>query len=78
MLINKDVRITKKDGLINNTKYQCDMCRKNINKSQRIAVFTTETGLDTSRKKWDLCERCMKTIEKNVNLWYSRIKKIKN
>lgn len=75
MLINKDIRITKKDGLINNTQYQCDMCRKKVTKWERASISCTDIGGSTPRKKWDLCEHCMKVLEKNVDLWYSRIKK---
>ena len=58
--------------------YKCDMCKKNLNKEQRIVVGMSKIGDYCMTKKWDLCEHCVKIIEKNVNLWYSRIEKIKN
>ena len=59
--------------MINASKYQCDMCRKCLTKEERILIYTSEPGGDVQRKKWDVCERCMKILEKNVNLWYDKI-----
>lgn len=55
--------------------YKCDMCRKTIKKDERIVCGMSQLGNYCLTKKWDLCERCVKILEKNVNLWYSRIKK---
>lgn len=72
MLIKKS--ITGYNGMIINTsEYVCDMCRKPLKKEQRILIGTTETGKDIIRKKWDLCEKCMKIIEKNIEIWYDKI-----
>lgn len=54
--------------------YTCDMCKKQVTKQGRQLVYVSGLGEDTTRKKWDLCENCMKILVKNVNLWYSRIK----
>lgn len=72
MLIEK--ALTNFHGrIINASRYVCDMCRKPMAKQDRILISKSNKGEDISRKKWDLCESCMKTIEKNVNLWYDRI-----
>lgn len=60
------------------TMYSCDMCRKLIQKPEKITLYTSEIGDTKPLKKYDLCKKCMKTIEKNVNLWYSRIKEKEN
>lgn len=78
MLIKKDVRITKKDGCINMTDYQCDMCKKIIKLSERYGIGVTDLGCGTYRKKWDLCAKCMRSLERNVNLWYARLEEKKN
>lgn len=73
MLIEKDVRIAR-GNCINNTKYECDMCRKVLKLEERYGVGMTELGRGTYKKKWDLCAKCMKTLEHNVDIWYSRLK----
>lgn len=55
------------------TQYECDMCKKLMEKPERITLYTSKIGETKPLKKYDLCKKCMKTIEKNVNLWYSRI-----
>lgn len=72
MLIDKAV-VSYQGKIINPSKYTCDMCRKPLEKKDRILIYTGNKGEDVTRKKWDLCEKCMRTIEKNVNLWYDRI-----
>jgi predicted Zn-dependent protease len=49
------------------------MCRKPLTKEQRIAIYVSEPGGDVQRKKHDVCEKCMKTIEKNIKIWYDKI-----
>lgn len=72
MLIEKG--ISSCNGIIINiSKYKCDMCHKTLKKQERILVSTSEIGKDTLIKKWDLCENCMKIIEKNVKIWYGKI-----
>ena len=72
MLIDKGI-VNYQGKIINASKYQCDMCRKPISKKERALISTSEIGGDICRKKWDLCARCMKILEKNINLWYDKI-----
>ncbi len=75
MLVKKD--ITSQNGkIVNTSQYKCDMCRKILTKQQRIVLSTTDIGGDPLKKRYDLCEKCMKTIEKNVSIWYDKF--IKN
>ena len=55
--------------------YMCNMCHKTMNKDERILISSSNLGENNVKRKWDLCEHCMKTLEKNVDFWYSRIKK---
>lgn len=72
MLIQK--RITGYNGgFVSDSEYQCDMCHKPLKKQERILISTSEIGKDKPIKKWDLCENCMKIIEKNVKIWYGKI-----
>ena len=71
MLLEK--KITGYNGrLINASRYQCDMCKKNMIKDQRISIYLSEPGGDVQRKGWDVCEKCMKIIDKNIKMWYDR------
>lgn len=72
MLIEKGIA-GYQGRIINVSKYQCDMCRKPLTKEQRIAIYVSEPGGDVQRKKYDVCEKCMKTIEKNIKIWYDKI-----
>lgn len=65
--------IEKNNNGIFSSRYKCDMCRKTLNKEQRLLVSTSELGKDKTIKKWDLCENCMKIIEKNVKIWYDKV-----
>lgn len=60
------------------TKYSCDMCRKVIEKPEKITVYTSRIGETKPIKKFDLCKKCMRIIEKNVNIWYDRIENKNN
>lgn len=73
MLIKSDVRITKKDGCINNTIYQCDMCKKTLKNTEKYTVGVTEIGRGSYHKKWDICDKCLSVIEKNVKIWHLRL-----
>jgi hypothetical protein len=55
------------------TQYSCDMCHKIMEKPEKITLYTSNAGDNKPLKKYDLCKKCMKTIEKNVKLWYDRI-----
>lgn len=72
MLIKKDIA-SRNGKIINTSQYTCDMCEKPLRKMQRIRVMATEIGGEVALKKWDLCEKCMKIIEKNVKIWYGKI-----
>lgn len=69
MLVEKSMK-----EYVSTSKYICDMCRKEIKKQDRILVATSEKGKDNTLKRWDLCENCMKIIEKNILIWYNRQK----
>lgn len=68
--------VKKQDkGVIKKSIYKCDMCYKTISKDERILISSSNLGENNVKRKWDLCEHCVKILEKNVDLWYSRIKK---
>lgn len=69
------LKVTKKleCGVVNASEYQCDMCKRFITKKQRYLVAVSDLAGDATKKKWDLCPKCMKTIEKNVANWYNRV-----
>ena len=72
MLIQKS--IAGFNGKVTSTsKYECDMCHKPLEKKQRILISVSEIGKDRPIKKWDLCQNCMKVIEKNVKIWYGKV-----
>ena len=64
-------------GSVKQYTYKCDMCRKKLPLQERIVISATGVGDYYHKKKWDLCESCMDLLEKNVEIWYSRIKKYK-
>jgi superfamily II DNA or RNA helicase len=68
--------VKKQDkGVIKKSIYKCDMCHKTISKDERILISSSNLGENNVKRKWDLCEHCVKILEKNVDFWYSRIKK---
>lgn len=68
MLVEKSMK-----DYVSTSKYICDMCRKELKKEDRILIATSQKGKDKTIKKWDLCERCMKVIEKNIEVWYNKV-----
>jgi len=68
MLVEKSMKHN-----VSTSKYVCDMCRKELKKQDRILIATSQKGKDKTIKKWDLCERCMKVIEKNIAVWYNKV-----
>ena len=72
MLIEKSITMNSKKRVVNMSKYVCDMCKKELKKTERILVGTSKIGEDKTVKKYDLCENCMKIIEKNIKIWYDR------
>lgn len=75
MLIEKSITMNSKKRVTSMSKYICDMCKKELKKSERILVGTSEIGQDKILKKYDLCENCMKIIEKNVKIWYNKFER---
>lgn len=73
MLTRKSITMTKAEGRDNKSEYICDMCKKELHKSQRILLATSDIGRDPLKKRYDLCEKCMKIIEKNISVWYDKI-----
>ena len=73
MLIEKCLKGFK-NGFKGASKYECDMCKKSILKEDRYLVSISEKGRDVAQKRWDLCDRCMKIIEKNVSIWYKKVR----
>ena len=68
MLVEKSMK-----DYVSTSKYVCDMCRKELKKQDRILIATSEKGKDKTIKKWDVCQNCMKILEKNIAQWYNRI-----
>ena len=74
MLIEKSLKGFK-GGFKSTSKYECDMCKKSMTKEDRYLVSTSEKGRDVAQKRWDLCDKCMKIIEKNISIWYKKGKR---
>ena len=74
MLISeKYISRESSSGVIRSCLYRCDMCKKDMVLSEKCVVGVTELGRGSYKKKWDLCNSCIKILEKNVNTWYSRL-----
>ena len=60
MLVTKNARKTK------DVIYACDRCGTEVDtlQNKRICVGTY---LETPKKKWDLCPRCYKALERNLS-----------
>lgn len=69
MLVEKAIYNSDKKS-----RYICDMCRKELEKQDRILIGTSEKGKDRMIKRWDLCENCIKILDRNVSKWYTRIR----
>lgn len=51
------------------SKYECDMCKNKISAIDRMAISVAQS-YGNSKKKWDLCQKCYKKVEKAVENWY--------
>lgn len=60
MIIKKDVN--NKD----NTIYRCDKCKRETTRKDNYGIFIKEAENKQPKKKWDLCEKCYKSLEKGV------------
>ena len=67
MLINKN-NIDKR-----NSKYQCDMCGVGLESKERNIIYVAE-GYATMNKKWDLCPRCYKKLNKAIKNYKEKSK----
>ena len=65
MLIKLD-KLNKIDS-----RYECDMCKTKLNGINRFVIHISK-GTNNSKKKWDLCENCLKIISKNIKKWNER------
>lgn len=59
-----------------NSKYECDMCKNKISAVERMAISVAQS-YGNSKKKWDLCPRCYRKVEKAIEN-YSEKKGEKN
>ena len=50
----------------NKSTYVCDRCKVYISNLNRKAIFIAE-GIEAPRKKWDLCQKCYKALERGIN-----------
>lgn len=74
MLLYKSVG--KNDvGYFNDTTYLCDMCHRKVKSHNKYCLGTTKKGKYAYSKDYDLCERCLNTIKKNIENWYERLEK---
>lgn len=51
-----------------NTIYECDRCKSKIVAINNHAIYVKE-AYGHPIKKWDLCERCYKSLERGVKKW---------
>lgn len=45
--------------------YSCDYCNKTMSIEERKGIYTTN-GYGQPRKKWDLCSRCYRSLERTI------------
>lgn len=57
-----------------NSKYECDMCKNKISAVERMAISVAQS-YGNSKKKWDLCLRCYRKVEKAIENWHKRKEK---
>ena len=60
MIIKKDLKNK------NNTIYKCDRCKRKITRENNYKVFIKTNTDKQPVKKWDLCDRCYKSLEKGI------------
>lgn len=60
MIVTKDVRDKNK------TTYKCDRCKKVITRKNDYKVFIKQVEDKQPVKKWDLCDRCYKSLQKGM------------
>lgn len=61
-----------------NSKYECDMCKKKMSSIDRIGVSIAQ-NYENTKKRWDLCKKCYKKLERAVERYYlNRKEKRKN
>jgi hypothetical protein len=56
------------------SKYECDMCKKKISAIERVVLSKAE-HFENAKKKWDLCKKCYKKVEKGVENYHKRKEK---
>ena len=54
-----------------NSKYKCDMCKVLISPINRVVVNIAK-GYENPKKKWDLCTKCFKKVEKAIEKYYEK------
>ena len=60
MLITKN----RKDSL--KSIYMCDRCKKEISINERWGIYVGLPNKTTSKKKWDFCISCYKSLVRGV------------
>ena len=53
------------------SKYQCDMCKNKTSAKDRM-VISIAKNYENSKKKWDLCPKCYKKVERAVENWHKK------
>lgn len=56
-----------------NSKYRCDMCKIQISPLKRVVINKAQ-GYENPKKKWDLCEKCYRKVERAIDNWHIKIK----
>lgn len=68
--------IIQKNTFKQQSEAECDMCKVRIAGIDRVSI-KVGLGNNNPKKKWDLCKKCYKKIEKAVKNYYSRNEKKK-
>lgn len=69
--------IIQKNTFKQQSEAECDMCKIRIAGVDRVSI-KVGLGNDNAKKKWDLCKKCYKKLERAVENYYSRKEKEEN
>lgn len=50
----------------NNCIYKCDRCGAEISANDKKGIYISLTYIENPKKKWDLCPKCYKALERGI------------
>lgn len=65
--------IIKKDTFKQQSEAECDMCKVRIAGVDRVSI-KVGLGNNNPKKKWDLCQKCYKKVERAIEKWHLKNK----